>query len=215
MLKIYGSDLSSPANKVRFVANLVGIPYEYVRVNLREGEQRKPEFLKVNPVGKIPALNDNGFCLFESDAMCRYLADKSKSNLYPSDLQKRAIVDQWMCFVTIHVGGAISKVIYNRFFAPRIGVVVDEKSIEEGMGFLKRFLPIIEEQLSQHGNLTGSELSLADISLLAVLDPCEVGGIDLASYPKIIQWRNALKQKEFYTKCHKEFAEFLKQSSAK
>ena len=96
MLKIYGGDLSSPANKVRFVANYLGLKYEYIAVKLREGEHQKPEFLKINPIGKIPAIDDAGFCLFESNAICRYLADKSSSSVYPRGLQERAIVDEWL-----------------------------------------------------------------------------------------------------------------------
>ena len=79
MLKIYGADLSGPANKVRFVANYLGLKYDYVVVKLREGEHQKPEFLKINPIGKIPAIEDDGFTLFESNAICRYLADKNNS----------------------------------------------------------------------------------------------------------------------------------------
>ena len=73
MLTIYGADLSSPANKVRFVANHIGLDYEYRRVNLREKEQRQEWFLKINPIGKVPAMDDGGFCLFESGAICKYL----------------------------------------------------------------------------------------------------------------------------------------------
>src|SRR5579883_873877 len=94
MLQIYGTPLSSPTNKVRYVANYLGIPYDFHRVNLAAGEQRKPEFMKINPLGKIPAIQDEGFTLAESNAIIRYLATKNNSNLYPTDLQQRALVDQ-------------------------------------------------------------------------------------------------------------------------
>ena len=85
MLKIYGANLSGPANKVRFTANYLGLDYEYVQVKIREGEHRHPEFLAINPVGKIPAMDDDGFVLFESSAIVRYLAEKHDSDLYPKD----------------------------------------------------------------------------------------------------------------------------------
>ena len=72
MLTIYGSDLSGPCNKTRFVANYLGLNYEYRRINLREGEQKQAWFLKINPVGKVPAMEEDGFCLFESAAICKY-----------------------------------------------------------------------------------------------------------------------------------------------
>ena len=136
MLKIYGSDLSSPSNKVRFAANALGLKYEYVKVNLREGEHRKPEFLKLNPVGKIPAIDDDGFVLFESNAIIRYLADKNNSDLYPKPLKERAVVDEWFEFISHHVALAASKVIYNRFFAPRMKNPVDEQSLKDGLAYI-------------------------------------------------------------------------------
>lgn len=209
MLKIYGSDLSAPANKVRFVANAMGLPYEYKKVDLRGGEHQKPEFLKVNSIGKIPAMDDEGFTLFESNAIIRYLAGKSNSPLYPKDLKQRALVDAWIDFGSMHVGAALMKVTYNRVFAPRRNLPVDENSIKEGLSFLDRFLPIVDGQLSKNKYLTGSTMTLADLNLLALLDPAEVSDIDLSKYKNLSRWRKELKSQEFYTKCHKEYGEAL------
>ena len=214
MLKIYGSDLSSPSNKVRFVANALGLQYDYIKVNLREGEHQKPEFLKVNPVGKIPAIDDDGFCLFESNAIIRYLADKNNSPLYPKGLKERAVVDEWMDLSSMHVGMALSKVTYNRLFAPMRGQPVDENSIKEGINFLSRFLPVVDNQLAKSKYLTGSAMTLADIVLLATLDSAEASEIDLSNYKNIVRWRNALKQETFYTKCHANYEDALKALTA-
>lgn len=210
MLKVYGSDLSAPSNKVRFAAHAIGLKFDYVKVDLRAGENRKPEFLKLHPAGKIPVIDDDGFILFESNAIIRYLADKNKSPLYPTALHPRALVDQWIDFGSMHVGAALSKVLYNRIFAPLRGIPVDENSLKEGQDFLKRFLPVIEGQLTKTKYLAADEVTLADINLLALLDPAEVAGIDLAPYPKLIAWRTALKNKDFYTQCHQEYGESLK-----
>lgn len=209
MLTIYGSDLSSPANKVRFVANALGLHYEYKRVNLREGEQRKPEFLKLNPAGKVPVIDDDGFILFESNAIIRYLARKQKSTLYPSDVQARAVVEQWLDFGSLHVGAALVKVTYNRLFAARLNITPDEKSIQEGLEFLNRFLPVVENQLSNNAYLAGNSLTLADFNLLAILDPTELSGVDLTPYSHIVKWRQNLRQQDFYTQCYKEYGESL------
>ena len=211
MLKIYGSELSAPANKVRFTANAIGLEHEFIKVNLREGEHKKPEFLKLNPVGKIPVIDDDGFVLFESNAIIRYFADKNNSPLYPKEVKQRAIVDEWIEFSSHHVGLAVSKVTYNRVFAPRMKMDVDERSLQDGLSFLDRFLPIVDNQLGKNQYLAGDKFSLADINLLAVLDPAEVSNIDLSKYKNIIKWRTALKGKEFYTKCFKEYGEPLKQ----
>jgi glutathione S-transferase len=213
MLKIYGSDLSSPANKVRFVANYLGLKYDYIIVKLREGEQNKPEFLRINPVGKIPAIDDDGFCLFESNAICRYLADKNQSAVYPRELKERANVDQWLDFGSMHVGAALSKVVYNRIFAPIRKIEIDERSIKEGLEFLARFLPIVDKQLVHNKYLLGKEITLADFNMLAALDPVEMAHIEIAPYGNIGRWRNELKKQDFYTQCHKEYGESLKQTT--
>ncbi len=210
MLTIYGSDLSSPANKVRFVANYLGLKYEYKKIDLGAGEQRKPEILKLNPVGKVPFIDDDGFVLAESGAIIKYLADKVGSSLYPKGLKERALVDQEIDFVTLHVNAALQKIVYNRVFAPRRKIAVDERSVEEGLGFLNRFLPIVEAQLAKSAYLAGNTLTLADMTLLSGLDPAEVAGIDLSPYPAIRTWRENLRKQEFYTKCYKQYGESLK-----
>src|SRR3989338_6405628 len=168
MLTIYGSDLSAPANKVRFAANAMGIKYEYRRIDLRAGEHLKPEFLAVNPVGKVPVIDDGGFKMFESNAIMRYLADKNNSPLFPKDVKERAVVEMWLDFGSMHVGVALSKVIYNRLFAPLRNTLVDENSLNEGLKFLDRFLPVVDAQLAKNRYIAGARLTLADINLLAL-----------------------------------------------
>jgi len=215
MITIYGSDLSGPANKVRFVANHIGVEYEYRRINLREGEQKQDWFLKINPIGKVPAMSDNDFCLFESGAICKYLCEKTSSDLYPKDLKQRAVVEQWSDFATLHIMTNVAKVTYNRLFAPRMGFPVSQEFISDGLKFLEQNLPHVEKQLEQHKYLAGAQMTLADITLLAALDPCELSGIDLAKYSKITVWRNALRAQSFYTKCHKEYGESLKLATSR
>jgi len=210
MLTIYGSDLSAPAIKVRLTASFIGLDYKWQLVNLREGEQKKEWFLKINPVGKVPAIDDDGFYLFESNAICRYLSDKHGSSLYPKDAQKRAVVDQWIDYVSFHVGANVMPVVYNRVFAPRRNQPVNEKAITDGLGALKQYLPIVEQQLTQHKQVGGPEMSLADIVLLALLEPVEVAQIDLSAYPQLSAWRVALKKQSFYMRCYKEYGEMLK-----
>jgi glutathione S-transferase len=214
MLKIYGSDLSSPANKVRFAANALNLQSEYIKVNLREGEQRKEWFLKLNPASKIPVIDDNGFVLFESNAIIRYLADKINSPLYPKELKDRAVVDQWIDFGSMHVGLAMSKVLYNRVFYKLRGESVDERSLQDGLEFLKKFLPVVDEQLAKNNYIAGKNFTIADINLLALLDPSEIAQVDIKSYNHLNIWRSGLRQKEFYTSVHKEYGELLKQAPA-
>ena len=160
-------------------------------------------------------MDDAGFHLFESGAICKYLCDKVGTALYPKDIKQRAIVDQWIDFSTMHIGINASKIVYNRLFAPRMGTFVSQESITDGEKFLSQQLPLIENQLSQHKYLAGAQVTLADMTLLAALDPAELSGIDLIKYPKLSAWRKDLKAQSFYTKCHVEYGESLKQPAGK
>jgi len=209
MLHLYATPLSSPANKVRFCANYLSIPYEVHYLNLSAGEHKKPEMLAINPCGKIPFINDEGFYLAESNAIIRYLADKRQSSLYPRELQQRALVDQWIDYASQHVAMATSKILFNTLFYKLKNVSKDERSFQEGHEFLKQYLPVVEQQLAKHTFIAGANFTLADISMLAALDACETVEVDLSSYAHISEWREKLMKEAFYQDCHVSFAATL------
>lgn len=208
-MKIYGTYLSAPANKVRLTASALGIDAEYINLDLPKGEHKSPEYLKVNPLGKVPAIDDNGFCLFESNAICRYLANKTDSALYPKGAQQRAVIDQWMEFSSHHILTNMGKILFNTFFAPMMGVTPNPESIAEGKRYLDQQLPVIENQLKKNKMLTGKELTLADITMLAALEPFDLIKYDLSPYLAITAWRSSLMQQDFYQKVHSHYGSEL------
>lgn len=214
MLKLYGFDASTWANRVRFVANSLGLDYEYVRVNLIAGEGQTPEFLGMHPAGKVPAMDDDGFHLFESGAISRYLAEKAGSSLYPTGLQVRAQVDQWTEFAAQHIAKAMERIFFNRVFYQVLNVEKDERSLQEGLQFADRFLPIVDTQLGKYRHFAMDDLTLADFVLLAWLDPAELCEIDLSGYPNIMRWRTRLMQEEFYTRCYNSYQEMFQSLGA-
>lgn len=209
MLMIYGNNLSPNSNRVRFVANALKLDYEFKTVNLAAGENKTPEFLKLNPFGKIPVIKDGDFALFESNTIARYLAQRESSNLYPKDLRRRSVVDQWMDFSVIHIGAAVGRVFFNQVLYKIFGGERDERSLKDGLGFLKRFLPILEQQIGQEKYLAGPEMTLADISLLASLDVSEVSSISLDPYPQINEWQKKLMAQEFYQKVFSSYTQMV------
>ncbi len=205
MLHIYGFHLSQPSNAVRMLANALGLKYEYHELNAPEGEHRAPEHIKRHPVGKMPVIEDGDVTLFESTAIMKYLCKKAGSDMYPDDLIKQAKIDQWCSFVSVHVYMAYGRVVFNRLLAPQLGYPVDETSLAAGEEFLERFLPAIDQQLSQSKYLAGDTLSIADICLLSTIDPSEAAGIDLKKYPNLTAWREALVPQAFYQDVHAFF----------
>ncbi len=209
MLTIYAMDLSAPGLKVLYVANALGLQYEKKGIKLAEGEGQKPEYLAIHPAGKVPAIVDGDVKLFESNAIIKYLARKNNSDLYPTDIKQQAVVDQWIDFASFHISDGVSRVLWNKIFAPRMGKEVDANSMKTGYDYLTRYLPIIDQQLGKNKFIAGDKLSLADFVLLGCTDPLEVIEVDVKKYPKLAKWREELVAKDFYQKVHKFYGESL------
>lgn len=214
MLKFYGYDVSTWSNRVRYTVNSLGLEHEYVRVNLLAGDGQKDEYLSIHPSGKVPAIDDDGFVLFESGAITRYLAAKAGSDLYPAELHQRAIVEQWTEFAAQHIAKAMERVFFNRVLYKAMNVEKDENSMREGLRFLDRFLPVVDSQLAKHAYFALDQLTLADFVLLAWLDPAEVSEVDLSRYPNITEWRNRLMQQDFYTRCFTSYEDMFRSMAA-
>jgi Glutathione S-transferase len=105
MLKFYFNGAPNP-NKVALFLEESGLPYELVPVDTRKGDQFKPEFLKVNPNGKVPAIDDDGVFVFDSNAILLYLAEKTGKFLPPNTPDNRAQLLSWLMFVASGVGSA-------------------------------------------------------------------------------------------------------------
>ncbi len=209
MLTIYALTMSPPALKVLYVANALGLEYEQKGVKLAEGEGQSEQYKRIHPAGKVPALVDGDFTLFESNAIIKYLARKADSALYPDDLKKQAIIDQWVDFVSQHIHNGISRVLWNKMMAPKFGFDVDENSMKCGYEFLEKYLPIVDAQLGKTKYLAGDEISIADYILLAHVDPLEAIEIDVNKYPNLARWREALRTQDFYQRVHKFYGEAL------
>ena len=99
-IDLYYMALSAPARAAIMTAKIVGVECNLKAINLLEGEHLKPEFIQLNPQHTVPTLVDNGFVLWESRAICTYLAQKygTDDQLYPQNIKKRAVVDQRLYF---------------------------------------------------------------------------------------------------------------------
>ena len=204
-MKIYGHFLSSPANQVRLTASALGAPHEYVHVDLQNGEQMTPEYRAINPFGKVPALDDNGFHLAESNAICRYLAHKQGAALYSADPKQAARIDQWMDFSTHHVRSNMGKVLFNKMFAPMFDMPVNEAALAEGLENLNANLGHVETALSQGGFLASDALTLADIALIAAMEPFEKIEFDMTPFPATQKMRQSIMGEDWYTSVHAHY----------
>lgn len=210
MIKLYGVGASFPVNRVRLCLNAMKLDYEFVKTSPMAGDTKTEDYLKMNPTGKIPAIDIDGFALFESNSIMKYLARKFESDLYPNRIEEQAHVDKWLDFSGMHVGSGIAKVLFNEILAPMLKMDVDEQSLKDGYNFTHRFFAVLDQHLKQHSYLANDQLSIADLSLLATVDPADVIKIDMSEYAHLEKWRQSLMQEDYYLNMHRSFAAELK-----
>jgi glutathione S-transferase len=203
VITIYGHPVSGPSNRVRYTCEYLDVDYEWREIDLQAGEGRREEYLDIHPAGKVPAMEEDDFTLFESRAICEYLVERADSDLMAGEnTRDQARVNQWMDFTVQHVYRAVTKVVYNRVFAPEMGKEVDERSLDEGLRWLDRFLPIVDEQLSESSYLALDRLTLADLTLLSTTDYTNLGEISLEDYEHLSDWKRRMESRSFWTACH-------------
>ncbi len=209
MIKLYGLGVSFPVNRVRLCLNALNLVYEFIQTNPMAGDTQSADYLKMSPAGKIPAIDVDGFTLFESNAIMKYLCRKYDSGFYPADIESQAKVDAWCDFSAIHVANGVDKVLFNRLLAPMLEMEVDEQSLKDGYAFIDRFFGVADRQLEQSSHIAGDQLSIADFCLLATVDPAEVLEIDITQYPDLDAWGKRLMSEKYYKTMHKSYAETL------
>src|SRR6476620_5946733 len=117
MLKFYINGAPNP-NKVALFLEESGLPHELVPVDTRKGDQFKPEFLKVNPNGKVPAIDDDGVLVFDSNAILLYLAEKTGKFLPANTPANRAQTLSWLMFIATGIGPYSGQAVHFKHFAP-------------------------------------------------------------------------------------------------
>ena len=182
--------------KARQMAEESGLDYQLKPVNIREKEQFKPEFLKISPGHKIPAMIDHDgpagatVTLCESGAILRYLGEKADNGLYPVDAVKRVNVDQWLFY-----GSATFTTLaqqYGLFFI-RLGEDVP-RAKEHYEGVLRDMLDMYDKHLEDNEYVAG-EYSIADIACYPDIHLHGVNDIGLEEFPNIKRWHDAIEQR--------------------
>jgi glutathione S-transferase len=175
-MKLYGHPGSTCTRKVLTVFAEKGVKPDFNLVDLGKGAHKAPEHLARQPFGQVPALDDDGFQLYESRAICRYLdATLSGPKLTPADAKGAAIMEQWISIEHSHFSPMAMKIVYQKVFHPMRGLPSDEAVVEEGKKGLERSLPVMEKQLAQNAFLAGDTFTLADIMFMPYIEYLYVG----------------------------------------
>jgi glutathione S-transferase len=163
MLRILGRVTSINVRKVLWAAGEMGLEYEREDWGTPVRDPNVPEFLALNPNGFVPVIIDDGFVLWESGAILRYLADQVGSDLWPADARERALVDQWLTWQASELNPAWSYV--GRARLRNFPVNPDPARISESISAWTKAMRILEGQLEKGDFVVNGRFSLADIAI--------------------------------------------------
>jgi len=185
MYRVYGMAESGNCHKVRVTLDMLGLPYQWTETDLFQGKTRTPEFLAMNPNGKIPVLEiEPGNYLPESNAIICYLAEGTR--LMPSDKLGRARVLQWMFFEQYSHEPyiAVARFLRKLHRDPESQRALADSKMEGGY----RALGIMEGHLSHSRFFVGDRPTVADIALYGYTHVAPDGGFDLKRFPSVCAW---------------------------
>jgi glutathione S-transferase len=181
-MKLYHFPLSGHAHRARLFLSLIGAPFEIVDVDLAKREQKSPEFLRLNPFGQVPVLDDDGTIVLDSNAIMVYVAKKlGRADWLPEDPLGAARVQRWLSIAAgpIAFGPAAARLI-TVFRAPF--------NPDEVIGRAKAILTLIDGELAGHAWITAEHPTIADVALYSYIVAAPEGNVDLAPYAHVRAW---------------------------
>ena len=187
MIKLYTAPTPN-GHKVSCLLEALEMDYEAILVNLSEGEQKKPNFLKISPNGRIPAIVDteNDLSIFESGAIMIYLADKA-GKLIPQDTAKRYKVMEWLMFQMGGIGPMMGQAnVFYRYFPEKLQPAIDRYQ-NEG----RRLFEVLDKQLKDNEWLAG-DYSIADIANWCWVRTHKWSGVSTDGLENLERWKNAM-----------------------
>jgi glutathione S-transferase len=194
-MKLYAFPPSPNARKVAaVVAHLHLTDVEYVLVKLHKGEQRHPDFLAINPMGKVPTLCDGDLMLWESNAICQYLADRGGDTpFFPADPKIRASIARWSFWEAGTWSPVIDVFTNENVRKPMLGMgAADPTQLADAE---ERFWPLaklLNDQLAERRFLLGEDVTLADFVVAGAATYMERARIPINDYPHVTAWWDRL-----------------------
>ena len=185
MLRLHDHITSGNGYKVRLLLTLLGLPFARVEYDVDRGATRRPEFLRLNPNGRVPVLDvEDGRCLAESNAILCYLAEGTR--FLPADRFERALVLQWLFFEQYSHEPNIATLRY--WITHRLMNDERRAQVEGKRRWGEAALAVMERHLDGRRYFVGERYSIADIALYAYTHVAGEGGFDLAPYAAIRRW---------------------------
>ncbi|KAJ6577771.1 glutathione S-transferase [Mycena capillaripes] len=210
VLKFYGSlHVGGGGGVVALVLAEKQIPFEHVVIDMAAKEHKTPDYIAMHPFGQVPVIDDDGFILYESRAICRYLADKCAGQgtpLIPKELKERALVEQAASVEYANFYPAARKAFEESFEKMVRGVPVDQAVLDEVLAKFSKTLQVYEVILGKHKFLAGDEVTLADLFHLGYAPLLTDAGVNIMTTtgPNVTRWWNELISRPAWVKLKAE-----------
>ncbi|PNG15610.1 glutathione S-transferase family protein [Stutzerimonas stutzeri] len=178
-MKIHHHPLSGHAHRAVLFASLLGLEHELVEVDLQAGAHKKPEFLAISPFGQVPALEDDGVAIADSNAILVYLAKKAgRSDWLPEDALGAARVQRWLSV-------AAGELAYGPAAARLITVFGAGFNADEVIGRAHALLGKLEQHLADRDWLAADHPTIADVAIYSYIARAPEGNVELSAYPAV------------------------------
>lgn len=188
-MKLYGHELSGNSYKAKLLLSLLSLEYEWVKVDLLEGEHKSPEFLQLNAFGQIPVLVDGDLVLADAQAILVYLARRYGGDAWlPVDAVSLSQIVRWLSTTAGEVRqGPESARLYYLFNVTSI-------SIDRAQQKADFILTQLNKRLTEHQWLEFDRPTIADVAVFPYVALAPDGKIDLTPYPHVLTWLDRVKQ---------------------
>ena len=197
MIKIYGSHRSS-GGRCYITLEECGLKYETVNIDMRAGQHKSPEYMKLNPNGKVPTMVDGDFVLWESMAIDRYLVEKYKPELLGPTIEDRALIEQWTIWAIAELQPPLIDLLIQMAFVPE--PKRDLALIEKSRAKLPGKLEVLDGALRNREYMVANYFSLADINVASVANIGMSLGIDYSNYASLTNWLSKMKARPSFKK---------------
>ena len=194
-MKLYLFSLSGRVVGIVALKHHLALDCEVVPIDLGRGDQLTPEYLALNPNKKMPTLEDNGFVLWESNAILFYMAAKHPAKgLWPTDVAAQADVLRWLAWESAHWDAeSIGMVIFEKNSKGVLGLgAPDPAFIARGEQNFSRFAAVLDEALKGRTWLVGGRLTIADFSVGGLVPSAERAGLPVGRFPEVARWYRGL-----------------------
>lgn len=195
MLNIYGSPRTS-SGRCFWTLEEVGAPYEPKTLSFEKGEHKSPEYLKINPNGKVPALTDGDTTIWESMAINFYLANNYKPELTGTTPAEKGLVQQWSFWAQGELQPPLIEIFIQMVFVPEDKK--DPEVIRKAQEKIPPLLEVLNKALDGKDYLAGPEFTLADLNTTSVVSILPRIGVDLTPYTNITNWLKRVGERPAY-----------------